>query len=273
MKQKLVPIISIVIGIIAFFLTYNYLHQKEQEFQKMKADFFKGAVKVDVLVARIDIPSGTLLKATDLRKTTVYKTEVNDRAVALKDGTKILGRKMMFAIKEGNQILWSDIEGGQDSSDGLASLVNMKMRAISLNVGGASAVSGMVQPNDRVDVLGTFSMTSKKTPGEMETVTLTILQDVTILATGQKMAKQQVTGKRTDTGYNTVTIEVTPREAELLVFAQQMRGSLTLSLRNPTDVYYEEDLPSVNFEHMETKLPELNMYRQKNIRRRTTPGR
>jgi Flp pilus assembly protein CpaB len=151
---------------------------------------------------------------------------------------------------------------------GLAHLVQSGMRAISLSVGGSSAVSGMVQPNDRVDVLGTFTMASKTVPGEMETVTLTVLQDVTVLATGQRMANQAVArrGIAQASGYSTVTLEVTPREAELLVFAEEVKGRLVLSLRNPADVSFESDLPEIDFEHIEKRLRELNLYRQRNIR-------
>ena len=72
-------------------------------------------------------------------------------------------------------------------------------------------------------------------------------------------------------GYTTVTLEVTPRETELLVFAQQLQGRLTLSLRNPSDVSFEKDLPSVDFNRLEESLPDLNQYRQRNIRHKTTP--
>jgi len=73
-------------------------------------------------------------------------------------------------------------------------------------------------------------------------------------------------GQLRSSSYSTVTLEVTPREAELLVFAQQMKGRITLALRNSGDVSFEKDLPTVNFEKMESELQELNTYRQRNIR-------
>src|SRR3989339_2090145 len=169
--------------------------------------------------------------------------------------------------------MWGNIEGSDRAAEtSLASIISKNMRAISLPISGAATVSSMVQPNDRVDVLGTFSFPSKKKPNEMENATITVLQDVTVLATGQTMAKQA--GKRRsqlgNASYNTVTVEVTPKEAELLVFAQQMKGSLYLSLRNSTDVSFEKELPEINFEHIEKSLPEMNQYRQKVIRHRTT---
>ena len=184
----------------------------------------------------------------------------------------ILGKKTQFEIKAKEPVLWSYIEGGNPSERGVAEMVKSGMRAISLAISGAPAVSGMVQPNDRIDVLGTFSFPSKSAPGQMEAVTLTVLQDVTVLATGQQVTRPAAGARaRSAAGYNSVTLEVTPREAELLVFAQQMRGSLFLALRNPTDMSFESDLPEINFEQLEKKLPELNQYRQQNIRHKRSP--
>jgi pilus assembly protein CpaB len=266
MKQKLIPIISIAVGILAFFMTMKFTRDKEADFQKMKDEFNKRAEKVTVVAAKYDIPGGTVVKGTDIYKKSVYKINLEERSVAAKDGTKLIGRKVIFPIKKDNPILWSDIEGGNSKASGLASIIKTKMRAISLSIGGTAAVSSMVRPNDRVDILGTFSFPSKTIPGEMESVTLTVLQDVTILATGQDIAKDQLEKSKRSSGYSSVTVEVTPREAELLVFAEQMQGRLILSLRNPNDLHFESDLPEVDFKHIETMLKDYNLYRQRYIR-------
>ncbi|MDE0839927.1 MAG: Flp pilus assembly protein CpaB [Kiritimatiellae bacterium] len=268
MNQKIVLAVSIVIGAMAFLLTVKYLKTKETEFQKRVEELYRGARKISVIVAKNDLPQGAVITKADLAKKEVFEIETTIRghAVTREDAELILGRKTLFTINSGEPIFWSDIEGGGRSGGGLSSAIKPGLRAISIETGGAAAVSSMAQPNDRVDVLGTFSFPSKANPEEMETVTLTILQDVTILATGQKMANQRGTVNSRVNSYSTVTLETTAREAELLVFAQQMRGRLYLSLRNPADVSFEEDLPEINFRQLETSLPELNQYRQRTIR-------
>jgi len=128
----------------------------------------------------------------------------------------------------------------------------------------------MVQPNDHVDVLGTFSFPSKEVLGEMELVTLTILQDVLVLATGKETAKTRLFANNTpsSSSYNTVTLEVTPREAEMLVFAEQIKGRISLALRNPDDIYYETTLPRVNFDKIQGEIEKLNEERQRKILRK-----
>jgi len=268
MKQKIIPIASVVIGLAAFFMTVQYFRGKHAELEALRNELRRDARRIEVAAAAHDIPGGTVIKHNDLKLIEVPEMAVSAQVVKRSEGRLILGRKTVFPIRADKPILWSEIEGGAPSERELASLVKVGLRAVSLSVGGASAVSGMVRPSDRVDILGTFSFPSQTRPDTMETVTLTVLQDVTVLATGQTTPKTRVArgAAKRPSGYSTVTVEVTPREAELLVFAQQVRGRLVLSLRNPSDVTYESDLPEINFEHIETKLPELNLYRQRNIR-------
>ena len=127
----------------------------------------------------------------------------------------------------------------------------------------AGWVSGLVKPNDHVDILGTFTFPSRTNPSQMESVTLTLLQDVTVLATGTNLARQNTEGGgENQTGYSMLTFEVSTHEAEILVFAQQTRGQLYLYLRNPNDVSTKSDFPSVNFEYLESILQVINEQRQ-----------
>lgn len=269
MKQKIVPIISIIIGILAFLLSRQYITGKHAELDRLIQDYKSRIRTVKVVAAKRDLPSGTkIIPKSDLKLIDMPKANLPERAILPDEAEPMVGRRTIFEIRANNMILWSDIEGGDPASQGLAPAIQEKLRAISLNISGAAGVSGMVRPNDRVDVLGTFNFPSKTVPGEMETVTLTVLQDVSILATGQQMAKDisASNNSRASSGYSTVTVQVTPREAELLVFAQQMKGALTLALRNPSDQSYESTLPSINFEKLESSLPELNRFRQQVIR-------
>jgi pilus assembly protein CpaB len=180
-----------------------------------------------------------------------------------------MGKKLLYNIGRGDPIQWSDVDVPYKGDAGLSAMVNPSMRAISIAVDVVSSVSAMIQPNDRVDILGTFTFPSPAVTGSFETVTLTVLQDVTVLATGQTTADRASAygrAERAPRGYNTVTFEVTPHEAELLVFAQSVRGKLSLALRNPSDVTYITNMPTVNFEHLQKQLPALNIIRQRDIR-------
>ncbi|MFW5870926.1 MAG: Flp pilus assembly protein CpaB [Verrucomicrobiota bacterium] len=270
MKEKIIPIMSVVIGVFAFALTHYYLEAQQAKIEKEWESLRRARKKVSVMIAARTIPKGTRIGENDIAKVEKYEATVPPEAVMHQEALAAIGKKTLYRMEKGDVLKWSFIEGGQRRTS-LAQAVKPGMRALSLAIGGASTVSGMVRPEDRVDILGTFNFPSKTVEEQMETVTLTILQDVTVLATGQRKANEIVLNRdrMRDSSYSTVTVQVTPREAELLVFAEQMRGRLTLTLRNPADVSFEKDLPEVNFQRLEEKLPELNLHRQKHIRHKT----
>lgn len=263
MKQKAILIAAILVGILAFGLTHKYLKDERDK-------LYAGAEKIKTIVAQKDLPAGTVLKMEDLGALSVYKSAVGGQAVLPDELNTILGKKLRYSVRRNDPLLWSSVDIPERMRYGLAPMVKTGLRAVSLAIGADAAVSGLVQPNDHVDILGTFTMPSRAAPGQMETVTLTVLQDVSILATGTRLAKgeggYQSAFEGRATSFSSVTLEVTPREAELLVFAQNMKGQLTLTLRNPEDVSFEKDLPEVNFQFLEKSLPELNVFRQRNIR-------
>lgn len=269
MKQKVILIASVIIGLLAAFLTRSYLNAKDREVQRMKDEFHQRNVRIEVVGVKRDIPSGTVLSLADLVGIFVIERSVRGHVVRVEDHLSLVGRRTLRALQQEAPIFWSDIEGGEPGARGLAGDIKQRMRAISVNVSGAASVSGLVRPNDHVDVLGTFSFPSRTVPGELELVTMTILQDVLVLATGRETGKSQALGDtRHAAAYTTVTLEVTPREAEMLVFCEQIKGRISLALRNPQDVHFERDLPRVNFEQIQAEIESLNVFRQQQILRK-----
>ena len=263
MKQKLLFGIAIAVGVLAFLLSHAYLKAERRK-------LYAGAEKVQVIAAAVDLAAGTVLRAEDLGVKSVYKSAIGNQAVFPEERGEIIGKRLRLSVRRLDPLLWNSVEMPERSRGGLSATVKPGLRAVSLGIGGVSAVSGLVQPNDRVDILGTFTMPSRTNPALMETATFTILQDVTVLATGTRLAKadygEGASVDRRAAGYSMVTFEVTPREAELLVFTEHMKGQLSLTLRNPDDVGFENEMPRVDFQRVESALPELNQYRQRTIR-------
>ncbi len=268
MKQNLILVIAVVVGLLAAFMTFRYLAAKDNEVKAHRASIDQKYRRVYVVTVNKPLPAGSVLTENDLRSLEVVEHQLRHDAVREEQYPALLNRKTLNRLDIGTPIFWSDIEGGAPGSRGLAGDIKSGMRAISINVSGAAAVSGMVRPNDRIDVIGTFSFPSPQNPAELELVTLTIIQDVTVLATGTETAKTLATAHTRPGGYGMVTLEVTPREAEMLVFAEQIKGRLALALRNPSDVHYESELPRVNFEKIEAEIESLNLYRQRTLLRK-----
>lgn len=270
MKQKVVLVVSIAIGLLAAVLTRTYLMSKDAEVKRLKSEFMKKHQTMEVLCFKRDVPSGTLIAREDLGKKTVPASGLRGQALTEENVREIEGRKLLSTRKKGELVFWADIEGGNPTAHGLAADIRKKMRAVSVNCAGAAAVSGMVKPSDHVDVIASFSFPKFGPDGRtmtQEIVTCTILQNVLVLATGKETAKSSVT--RSDAfgagSYSTVTLEVTPREAEMLVFAEQIKGRISLALRNRNDTYYEKELPQVDFAKIRATIEDLNQKRQSEV--------
>ncbi len=263
MKQKAVLIIAIALGAAAFLLTHLYLKAEQEK-------LYANATKVTVVIAREDMPVGTVLTTSNTATTDFFAAGLGSDVFKAEQRNVVLGKSLEFPVRKGNPLRWHHLGTNLNQLTGLAPTVPSGMRAISIPVSGETAVSGLVRPNDKVDILGTFSFLSETNAAELETVTFTVLQEVTVLATGQETARQElaITSSRRSSSYNMVTIAVFPEEAELLAFAMNVKGSLMLSLRNPNDISTKDDTPPIDFQALQRELPRLNARRKEANRRR-----
>jgi pilus assembly protein CpaB len=196
----------------------------------------EGPAAVEVLVAGHDIPAGAVLQAGDLRLDKWPQSAVNPRLVTRSGGQDpvpgFVGRVARFAMAEGEPVT-QDSVFKQDASGVLAGMLGPGMRAVSVAISNPSAVSGFVTPGDRVDVVLAADV-GREEGKRIESGPIaqyaaeTILRDVRVLAIDQQIARGRdsaaILGK-------TATLEVTPKQAEILTAAGLM-GQLSLVLRS-----------------------------------------
>lgn len=271
MKQKFVLLASLAIGLLAALLAHAWLNAKRGEVDKLREDILRTQRVVKVIGAGKALPRGTVIEEEDLVALRVFERSTTDDNIELDARQQIVGRRLNYSIERGAPILWTYLEGGRGMEHNLSDEIQAGMRAVSIPVSGAAAVAGHVRPNDHVDVLGMFALPEDGNDENAQLVTLTVLQNVTVLATGSDTART-ISAARSRAGYSTVTLLVTPREAEILVFAQQMKGRLFLTLRNARDVYTEAEMPRVNFARIEGELKALNEARQSRNQATRRPG-
>ena len=263
MKREIILVVSLACGLLAAVLTRVYIGAKEDDVAAEKARLVSRYGTIDVLAFKQDAPAGTVITAKEVGYKRVPRLGLNGQAVEGTDFKTVLGRKLVIGRSKDEVLFWSDVEGGDPGLRGLSDDIRRPMRAMSINVNAASSVSGLVNPNDHVDVIGTFSFPDADgNVRKGDLVTSTILQNVLVLATGRDTAKSRDRSLGVSAGYSTVTLAVTAREAEMLAFAEQMRGRLTLTLRNKNDTSYEKELPKVDFDRIQAEIEELNARRQ-----------
>ncbi len=106
------------------------------------------------------------------------------------------------------------------------------MRAISVGVDAITGDGGLIWPGDRVDLILTQQMDDKDTPLAKRFVSETVLSDVRVVAVDQSIAQGAVAAGDNTTGRlaRTVTLEVTPQQAERAALADRL-GKITLAIR------------------------------------------
>ena len=210
-----------------------------------------------VLVATKALPMGTILGPDSIRFQTWPKDLVDGayyvRGAAGVDPIKMQGMVVRADITAGQPVTQGTLVSPQDRGF-LAAALTPGMRAVTVSVGGASAVAGFVFPGDRVDLMLTSNVdTSSTAPQSVATgpngqpaptaphdnrplqTTETVMRNVRVLATDQRVDNTPTPeGKTTVSNFSLVTLEATPKMAEKIAVAQKI-GQLSLSLRPLAD--------------------------------------
>jgi len=197
----------------------------------------------DVLVAADDLQVGTKIEDKDTKF--VHFPSANLPAGVFHRKDKVLGRGVVVPIARGEFILTSKL-AGENAGYGLPALIPPGMRAVSVRVNDTTSVAGFVQPGTRVDVLLTGNP-----EGSSEQQTTTILENVAVVATGQRM-ERNAAGEARPTPV--ITLLVSPDDAQKLTLASN-QGHIQLALRNPLDTK-EEDLAAARSGVLYKNLPQ-----------------
>jgi pilus assembly protein CpaB len=177
-----------------------------------------------VVVATKELPLGVLLTADDVKIAEVPTASVPQGA--LTDTAKAIGRGVIGRLAK-NEVVLDNRLGAEKAGAGLPAMIPENMRAVSVQVNEVIAVAGFVSPGTRVDVL----LTGTPTNATNDVMTTTVLENVEVLAAGQKI-QPDAEGKPEKVPV--ITLLVSPQDAQKLTLASA-QGKIQLSLRNPVD--------------------------------------
>ncbi len=235
--MKRVQIIGIAIAAvagIAAFVMMRGLINKPQETKTERVEINT----TKVLVASRDIALGEIVAGHDFTWQKWPKDGVRPGLITSdnkKAKQQITGSIVRGAIVAGEPAtLQKLIKPGQGGV--LAAILPRGMRAVATRIEQKTASGGLILPNDHVDVILIRRQGSR---GDNTFVADTLFRNVRVLAIGQQL--QTVKGKKAaETGGSktTATLELTPRQAEILALANSM-GEITLSLRSVSDLEAE----------------------------------
>ena len=189
-----------------------------------------------ILVARKALPVGTIIDQESLAfqawpKELVQNAYYQEGAPEA-DMTKLLGTVVRNPITAGQPITQGSLVGPNDRGF-LAAALGPGMRAVTVPVSTTSGVAGFVFPGDRVDLVLTQEVTGGG-DGPALKVSETIVRNLRVLATDQRIDSKDEEGKTVVKAFSMVTVEATPRLAEKIAVSQSL-GTLSLSLRSIAD--------------------------------------
>jgi pilus assembly protein CpaB len=189
-----------------------------------------------VLVAKKALPVGTIIDADsftfqpwpkELMQSAYYVEGQGDS-----DPKKLMGTVVRYAVTAGQPVTRGSLVGPQDRGF-LAAALGPGMRAVTVPVNNSTGVAGFVFPGDHVDLVLT-QLVRGGGDGPPLNVSETIVRNVRVLATDQRVTSQGDDGKTEVKTFSNVTLEVTPRIAEKVAVSQSI-GTLSLSLRSLAD--------------------------------------
>lgn len=188
--------------------------------------------QVAVVVTARDVPAGQVLTAADVSVQNMAQMPAN----GFGNASMVVGRSTSVELAQGTPV------AAHSLLDGLAGMLMVGERAVSIKVDEASAVGHKLQPGDWVDVFAVFRRDSQEVD---TTQARMLLPRKKVLAYGaQLQTLPQGDGKKKEEAKSadrqnpplarTAVIAVPVEEVNRLLLAEQ-QGQVLLALRSPLD--------------------------------------
>jgi pilus assembly protein CpaB len=220
-RLKIALVVAVFFGLVAAYGIYNFLSHQQKETDTLRA------ANQEIVVAAQDILPGTIFNEESLKKGLTKTTpwpKTSIPAGAFSTPQQIMGKVSRVKILANEPILESRLAG---EGAGLTVRLEAGKRALALRVDEIVGVSGFIVPDDRVDVILTTTPLGAAQDAKISKI---VLQNKRVLSvaqsTEQKDGKPQLA--------RSITLEVTPEEAEKLSLASQ-EGQIVLALRGLGD--------------------------------------
>ncbi len=230
-KTIVIAVIALVIAGATGLLIQGWLTAQRDAMLRTMPKVAKDTGAPKVMVARKSLPAGTFLKPEHLEWRAWPKAGI--AKVYLVKGKRTINELVGAVVRRG-------ISAGEPITDGrvvrsgsrgyMAAVLTPGMRAVSVPINATTGIAGFVFPGDRVDLILTHKLHSGKgQKRKTHQVSETVLTGVRVLGVDQRSNDQKTKGKVKVP--KTTTLEVTPKQAEMIAVAKEI-GKLSLSLRS-----------------------------------------
>jgi len=270
---------AIALAVIGVLMMQSHVRKEKQAYRRSLE-----REMICVLVAESSISEGEEIRSDDLSFRQVTKEEQPWSTIKISDPERDLGAKRQYedllatltgrtvsrAVPTGDFLLWTDIV--QEDRKALGDALESNQRGVAVQVDPGSVLSGLLQPNDRVDVLATYETGIVVSGSEADrwrgnvrvNKTVVVLEDVAVMAVGNKMARD-IKPTQVSTRGISVVLALDPDQALVLSHVhKEAKISLLLRARGQTDtVGYDETQGVVTSEDIEDMVDVFSGKRRK----------
>lgn len=152
-----------------------------------------------------------------------------DAAVALEDITDMVVRTR---LSKGMPIVKSTLINKNQQN---VLTIPAGFKVVAIKVSGDDMIAGLLQPGDKVDVIGLFKR--RNSDGQQQNTTKTFLKALRVFSVNNKMTAVEIRSESGNTGGAIVSLLVTEKQSEQIYFVQKT-GEIKLVLRGD---YVETD--------------------------------
>jgi pilus assembly protein CpaB len=245
-------LISISLSVFAMYMVYQYVTSQDKKMQDEFGTFFP------MVVASRDILQFETIRPTDIETIRVPAAMKPPGLIA--DPKDVIDAVAAVPLVKGEQVLDNKIIS-KNVYSGLDTQIAVGRRAISIPVNVKSSLGYMLRPGDRVDMATYFEYKTQNAPINEEKV---FLQDILVLASGRTIQpspphgvdqnliravaeeypiykdpneiRDMLNHAKNDMMFQTVTFEVTPIQAQVIVYVMSVfNDAITVMLRHPDD--------------------------------------
>ena len=227
--------LSLVVALISVFMVYSYIEGVEAKLVE------KYGKLVTVVVAKKNIERWELVDDSK-----VYARQVPDKLAHSKAFKNIeeVNNTIATAPILKDEVITSPRVTFPNIKTGLSRQVSPGKRAISIPADDSITVGKLIKPGDRVDVIAKLDYAGGK---KDKVIIRTVLQDVLVLSTGRNMTNSipkygvktpteiKVMNLDTYANFNVVTLELSPDEAQKIIYLMSDSVKIFLTLRNNDD--------------------------------------
>lgn len=208
---------AVAIVVALLFSTYVYKQFKQASGQKTVVTTQR------IVVAAVPLQLGTRIDASNLK---LIPWPSSDPVAGTFSRIEDCANRALITPLAANELVIESKLASREAGAGLPATIPEGMRAMSVAVNEVVGVAGFVIPGTMVDVLVTG-----KAGNSTDNVTRTILENVRVLAAGQKIEQDREGKPQT---VPVITLLVAPEDAARLAMAST-QGKIQLALRNTID--------------------------------------